>query len=404
MRKSGLTLLFALTFVLTAAVIIQELRFDHAAASTRESSLVTDRAIGDLTVAIADFRAAQTGYLATGQGPDFWMRRASEIAAKIETRLGQLRATSPVPEAVVHYAAAADALADVVAIDGRARESLGRDQRFLASDLIFMEGLEASQRVSGELAAARATEMRTAELSLSRISRLRLSMHAFALAAVVLVAIYAGRANARTPAPSPAAAMAQMLRELPPPVKPSAQAPLASGPPPPPAPAVRIPTPASIPASSVSLPEAADLCVDLARVIDGRDIPDLLERTARLLEAKGLIIWVSDREGQTLQPSLTHGYSEKMLTRLGALDVAAENATSLSFRSMRPQSVNGGTPGAAGAIAVPLVTAAGCTGVLTAEVKDSTPGADVIALAKIFAAQFATLIAPGESNVHAAEA
>ncbi len=41
--------------------------------------------------------------------------------------------------------------------------------------------------------------------------------------------------------------------------------------------------------------------------------------------------------GSTLRPSLTHGYSDKVIAKLGVLDVAADNVTSLSFRSMRPQ-------------------------------------------------------------------
>jgi hypothetical protein len=137
--------------------------------------------------------------------------------------------------------------------------------------------------------------------------------------------------------------------------------------------------------------------------MDERDIPGLLERTAKVLEAKGVIIWVIDHEGQALQPSLSHGYSERTLARLGTLPVTADNVTSLSFRSMRPETMQG-APGSAGAIAVPLVTAEGCTGVMSAEVKDSKPPVEAIAVAKIIAAQFATLIAPAEPAARAAEA
>ena len=129
----------------------------------------------------------------------------------------------------------------------------------------------------------------------------------------MLLTLLAARLNRRPPV-SAAASMAQMLRELPPPVK----SPLAT-------PAV--PTAVSKPAASaaapavapsaVNLPEAAELCGDLARVIDGRDVPGLLARAAKLLEASGVIVWMADSDGQQLHPTLTHGYSDKVLSRLG---------------------------------------------------------------------------------------
>ena len=113
---------------------------------------------------------------------------------------------------------------------------------------------------------------------------------------------------------------------------------------------------------------------------------------------------MADADGHRLQPMLTHGYSDKVLSRLGALAVDADNVTSLAFRSRRSQHVNGS--GTSGAIAIPLVTASGCTGVLAAEVKETKLAPEAIALARIIAAQFATIIAPVEEAVQprAAEA
>jgi GAF domain-containing protein len=65
----------------------------------------------------------------------------------------------------------------------------------------------------------------------------------------------------------------------------------------------------------------------------------------------------------------------------------------------------GAAPGAAAAVAVPLVTSAGCNGVLSAEIRDTKPAPELLALARIVAAQFATLIGPAEYNsARAAEA
>jgi hypothetical protein len=158
-----------------------------------------------------------------------------------------------------------------------------------------------------------------------------------------------------------------------------------------------------MPSMPASLPDAAELCVDLARVMDARDIPALLQRTAGVLEAKGVIVWVADSGATTLQPLLTHGYPERVVRRLGTLDVAADNVTSLAFRTLRAQTMNA-TPGAeAGAVAIPLVTAAGCTGVLAAEIKQHRPGPETLALARIIAAQLATIIGPLEASTSDAE-
>jgi hypothetical protein len=63
---------------------------------------------------------------------------------------------------------------------------------------------------------------------------------------------------------------------------------------------------------------------------------------------------------------------------------------------MRPQTMSGAAPGAPAALAVPLLTASGCVGVLAAEVKQEKPAGEVMPVARIIAAQFAALIAPTE--------
>jgi hypothetical protein len=289
----------------------------------------------------------------------------------------------------------------MVSADDRARQAVVDEQRLLATDAIFTDALEAAERVTSELAGVRSAEIDATERRAATNEQWRLALTGGAIGVVLLLMFIAVRLS-QQPQPSAAATMAQMLRELPPPVK--------TAPAPTPAPAtaviVKPAPPAPPPAPLVSLPETAELCGDLARVIDERDVPGLLARAATLLEASGLIIWMADSGGSRLQPTLTHGYSDRVLSRLGALDVEADNVTSLAFRSMRSQQVNGNSSNGAAAIAVPLVTASGCTGVLAAEVREARLASpDAIAVARILAAQFATLIAPTpDVEAQAAEA
>jgi len=106
---------------------------------------------------------------------------------------------------------------------------------------------------------------------------------------------------------------------------------------------------------------------------------------------------VVNQERTSLLPVLTHGYSERVLLRLSALDINSDNVTSFSYRSVRPQTMLGSGPGTTSAIAVPLVTSGGCNGVLAAEVYDAKPTPEFISVARLVAAQFATMINPCET-------
>jgi len=389
--KRDLGLVVILAVLLAAGSLAHNFWFDRNLTRAHASALAVQRQLGSLEIALSDLRAAETGYLAAGQNPDFWMRRATEISEGISSTVAAARETVVTAEARAHLDAVSTALGSLMAIDARARTQVQADQRLLAGDIVLTEGLDDAQRIATELAGARTAESLAATANVVQVGRLRFGLNALgALLTLALVWFAARRSAAPQTAASSAAQTAQMLRDLPPPVKAAAGAAAAVTRP--------IVTAPVAPQPSVNLPDAAELCVDLARVMDTRDIPTLLERAASVLGAKGLIVWMADGGGASLRPSLTHGYPDRVITRLETLEIAAENVTSLAFRSMRPQVMNGAAAGSAGAVAVPLITAAGCTGVLSAETRESKPAAETIAVARILAAQFATLIAPGETE------
>jgi hypothetical protein len=119
----------------------------------------------------------------------------------------------------------------------------------------------------------------------------------------------------------------------------------------------------------------------------------LLDRAAAVLNAAGLVIWMPDGPGAHLRPTLAHGYAPVVITRMGTIAADADNATAVAFRTQVLQTVPAeGT--APGAVAAPLVTADGCSGVMAAELRAGSPATDVRAVAAIIAAQLATLISP----------
>ncbi len=397
MKRTRFRVLLTLACLIAAGTALQDFRLHQsiAAAQSRISAVETDSA--SLSVTLSDLRAAQTAYLAANQSPDFWMRRVTELSEQFDAGLAHLRDDVGSPAAASHVEAATSAIADLMSQDKRARAALQNDQRFVAADVIFTDSTAPAQLVASELTAARTAAVDAATAALNAQSMFRLVLAPLSLLTVLLLSFAAGRAS-RAPEATPAT-IADMLRDLPPPVKAPAAASTGATP-------IKLTVPAPPPVPPVNLADAAELCVDLARVMDARDMQPLLERTAKVLEASGVILWVVNQERTSLLPVLTHGYSERVLLKLNALDVNAENVTSLSYRTVRPQTVPGTGPGTTSAIAVPLVTAGGCNGVLAAEVYETRPSTEVIALSRLIAAQFATMINPCETAApaHAVEA
>lgn len=385
MRKRGVSLLLVLTLVIAAGALVQDFRFDRSISGERARALAIERDLAEVSTSLARLRAAQAAYVAAGQGPDFWMTRATDLAGEIGGAIGNLRESSTNNGALPRYAAAEAALAEFNKLDARAREFVRSDQKLFASDLVFMDSLQATERIETELEAARAAEIGESDRRAAQLSRLRLAMHAAALAGLVVLGVAMRPVANGTEARPPAATTLQMLRDLPPPVKNSQ-------------PAAPVPTPPAViiqpGIKPANLSAAAELCVDLARVVDAHDLPALVQRTASILEAKGVVIWVADSAGALLRPSVTHGYPDRIVAKLGPLQIDGDNVTSLAFRSMQPQLVGGTSPADAGAVAVPLITHSGCVGVLAAETRPNRTGQDVLPLARIIAAQFASIVAP----------
>ena len=137
----------------------------------------------------------------------------------------------------------------------------------------------------------------------------------------------------------------------------------------------------------------AQVCTQLGRASDTRDVSPALEEAVRILDAAGIILWMWDpRAGATI-PVLAHGYSEEVLGQLPHVPPDSDNAIAAAYRSADVCIVSG-SDGATGAIVVPLVTPGGCAGVLALELRGGAEqDEDVRAFAMILSAQLASLVA-----------
>ena len=415
MRSRGarltLLVLFAVTLLATAFLYWK----GESLARTETASLRTfeDKA-REGSRALLDMRAAQQAYVAQGQAGEFWPGKVAGGIDSLRGTLAALRTIAASPSASGEIASALKTLDDFAQLDRRARGYTGSGQNLLASDLIFGDGLQMTQAIDSKIEQARAAEAaaRTAASSTHR------SRQAFALAAAaaaatlvvllllpqrepdqLLVPAVAGPAQTLglTPPPAPDPPTNPEIESWSPPKR------LTVVPRPEPVAAAALPTPESAAGPPAPQPQIAAhtdfsgvalLCTDLARVIDTQQLPSLLDRASSLLDAKGIILWISDPDGRELNPIVAHGYAPQLVDRLGTISRDAENATAAAFRTALLQTVQGAT-GTNGAIAAPLVTPAGCVGVMAAEVRNEGEREESrLAAAAIVAAQLATLVGP----------
>ena len=154
---------------------------------------------------------------------------------------------------------------------------------------------------------------------------------------------------------------------------------------------------ALVPFVEPDLVAAARLCVELGRFDETREVAPLLKQVAGILDAVGLIVWVWHPQAGELRPTRAYGYSDKVLAQLPKVGRDADNATASAFRLGQTCVVNSGDL-TNGAVVVPLITPAGCVGVLAIELQHGREQRDPVrALATIFAAQLARVIGASRS-------
>ncbi|MBI2835156.1 MAG: hypothetical protein HYX76_12095 [Acidobacteria bacterium] len=346
--------------------------------------------------------AAEQGYVAPGQGEDFWMGKVDELLASISRALDTLRRHALAESAGDALDKASASIESFQQVDRRARDYARTGQKLIAADLIFTDGLEITRAFSGQIESGRRRVMDEASAAEARHTGAQgywlvglAASTALVLALLVPVPrrqeLELGEATRIEEEELPAAEvdLGRPLRPLPD----RLQEPAPTG------------SAASQDAASAQvLRSVAELCTDLSRVVNAAELPRLLERGAHFLDATGIIVWIADHPGGDLRPVLAHGYPAQALARIQPIPRDADNVTAAAYREGRVEIVR--TNGMAnGAIAAPLVNAAGCVGVMAAEVRNGAEcKSSLQALATIFAAQLAALVTPATTSDTAAVA
>ena len=372
---------------------------------SRRAARAFDARAWTLSVSLADLRAAQQAYVATGQDRAYWMADVSERIEEVTAALSALSAAAIRPVTVDALEEATSLVAALARMDARARDHAEAGEEMIASDLIFADGLELSRAAADHMERARLAEREAHDDLVGAQERSQAWAVGGALGASVLFALLLSPLSAgRSSAEGVPATPNDQVAEEPVPALPegrlfldldtdrsegAAEAETDAG-------------PAATPAPDLRL--AADLCTDLGRSANAAELPPLLARAAELLNASCVIVWVRDGTGNALRPAVSHGYPAAALARLGTISCDGDNVTAAAYREARMHVIPGNaeTPGA---IVAPLASPEDRPGVMTLEVNDGWEASDVVqSTATIIAAQLATLIAADPASTSASQA
>ena len=358
---------------------------DQQIARQAASLRAFDQHARDASDALVDARVSQQAYVAAGQGIPFWTGKTSTALQSATTALTALPESAG-PGARTALDEATATVVEFAAIDKRVRDYLKSGQQLMAGDVIFTEGSDAAATAVRQIETARLAEHQAADAEVTGIRKQQMLTAAVAaglVGIIVLLLIPVPRSTVSEAPSSSIAPMAPATVEL------TAVEPITV-----PAPIVPAPIAPAPPRAAGSMFKAAtDVVTDFGRVRDLDELARVLGRAADVMDASGLMVWAGSVEGSDLRPVLAHGYSAEMIARIPPVPRSADNAAAAAYRSGTLQIVLSRPGGSSGAVVAPILSADGCIGALSAEIRSGGETSDSVqALAIIFAAHLAGVI------------
>ncbi|MBI3050235.1 MAG: hypothetical protein HYY76_18215 [Acidobacteria bacterium] len=323
--------------------------------------------------AIAGIGAAQQSYVAPGQLDEPWVERTATLVGELRAEMAAVQPLLRSTEAAAALQALTESLEALEAADARTRQNLGLGQELMAADVIFSDGRNILDGMAARLRGLRQAERAASGAALA--TRARARWGAFALLALLPLMTAALMLRG---AEVPAVPTVPGVPEVPQ-VRTASAAPGTSG-------------TAGIPGIlGIDLSAAAALCTDLSRVTDTAALSALLGRAGSILDASGVLLWMS--AGEQLFAVLGHGYPPEQLARFGPIARMADNAAAAAWRSGR-LSVIAGDPKMPGGLVAPMFGPDGCIGVLALEIRHGREQDPAVqAVATMVTAQLATAVA-----------
>lgn len=377
MRSRAARLTLAATaliaFVVAAFLAVDA---DHRIAAGRDSLRAFDLNARDTANALANIRAAQQAYVAAGQGTAFWMPKVTALIDEATPQLDQLRGAATSTPARTSLMEAAARLTEIGNVDRRVRDYLRSGQTLMASDVVFTEGNETAINAAQLVDSARDAEHQQFDANEAALRRRQAAFlgGAAGFGVFVMLALAWARPETAPDAADLQPAVRSSLGDISmKPATPTSTAPRGSAP---------------------MLRAAADVCVEIGRATTAAELTKLLSRTADIVDATGMVVWLGDYTGGDLRLVLAHGYSESVISRMATIPRAADNAAAAAYRTGKLQIVLKRPGSANGALAAPLLTAERCIGALTAEIQSGSEVSEAVqAITTLVAAQLTGIVA-----------
>jgi len=354
-------------------VFAAHVKSEAALASGSDISTRLDRMIATA----GDIASAQQAYVAPGQPDQPWRERSAALLQQFADDAAAVRPHLRSADAARLVEEIGRGLRALLTIDSDARQDLQDAQNLLAADLIFSQGRDTVSSLIATIRGLKAAEQQTSTSQYAGLERQQWivlgSVATIWIVGLMLLIPGAGSAAAVATPTQPTFLTIQTEHA------------------------------GERATAAINLTAAADVCASLARISDTAALPEVLERAAAVLDARGIIVWMG--AGEELFPALAYGYDDHFISRLGPIPRKAENATADAWRSGKMRTVAGDGL-THGAVATPLAGISGCVGVFAAEVRHGREN-DLAtqAVAVMIAAQLASIVSawPGGSSVAPAE-
>ena len=321
------------------------------------------RRVERMIATAGDIAAAQQAYVAPGQPDQPWLERSAMLLQRFGQDAAAIRPLLQSNDAAATLDEVEKDFKAIVVIDGKARQDLQQAQNLLAADLIFGEGHDTIAALVMTLRGLESSEEQTAAVERASLERQQWGgLVLVALVWVVGLMVLVPMASTVAPAnPEPLNLEPSNLEP------PNHQVP-----------------------ATVDLAATADVCGALVRTTNTASLRDALARSASVLDARGIIVWMG--AGEELFPALWFGYDERIVQRLGPIARNAANATAEAWRTAQLRTVSADVM-SHGAVAVPITGVSGCVGVFAAEVRNGREEDPATrAVAAILAAQLAGIV------------
>ncbi len=358
-----------------------ERQFSARQATLREFDLLAH----DAFLKIADAGSAQQAYVAAGQSARFWVPQVAALLPEAGSVVDRLRTLASSETSRRTLLEASAALTELSNIDRRARDYLAAEQPLMAADVVFSEGRETATAIARLVESARLADRQESDALEAAARRREAAVASSAAGFAGLVLLWLGAI--RSPSGATEAPTVEMpasdiddtlhLRD---------------------APAVQETTPRRTAdvadSAALALEAAAQVCTEFGCVQSTADLRRVLTQAASVIDASGLIVWLGSTAGADLRPVVAHGYSEQVLSLMRAVPRQADNAAAAAYRTGALQIVPAKPGTSLGAVVAPLISADGCIGALTAEIRDNGEVSETVhAVAAIFASQLAGVLA-----------